>query len=98
MAFIGRLVQCTLGTIAAAGFLLAQADSRLAQIAEQQDQKATRLTPEQPNRLERVLTIGSESRWFGVLTNGVEGFRPSFRSISRPVATWWSVSSGISPP
>jgi hypothetical protein len=76
------LVKCILGTVAAAGSLLAQADSRLGQIAAQQDEKATQLKPEQPNRIERALNKGRDNSWVGILTEGVEGFRPTFGGLA----------------
>ena len=81
MRFI-RFVEFTLIAGAAVGSLHAQADSRLAEIAAQQDQKAAQAKPEPPGRLERAMLSARDNAWVERVTNGIGGFRPAFGGLA----------------
>src|SRR6185369_4048495 len=72
----------TLILCSAAGALFAQADSRQAEIAAQQDQKAAQAQPAQPGRIERAMVQFKEKDLLGRFSNGIGGFHPSLGGLA----------------
>src|SRR4051812_9964482 len=62
--------------LALAGPLLAQTDSRLAEIAAKQEEKAATAQPDPPNKIERSMTWFRERDPLRKFSAGVAGFRP----------------------
>jgi hypothetical protein len=63
------------------GQLMAQSDSRLAEIAAQQDQKAAQARPDEPNKIERGMLWYRERDPLGRFSGGVSGFRPKLGGL-----------------
>ena len=64
------------------GGLFAQTDSRTAEIAAQQQEKAARLSPVQQNRIERLLFEFREQGVVQRVLNGAAGFHPKFGGLA----------------
>src|SRR5580765_352200 len=64
------------------GPLFGQSDSRTADIAAQQQQKAAQVTPVTQNRIERTMLRLSERGFFQRLLNGGNGFYPKFGGMA----------------
>lgn len=75
-------VTSTLLAGVSAGALQAQDDSRLAEIAAQQVQKAAEAAPDQPGRIERALLRIKEQHWTERFITGTDGFAPKFGGMA----------------
>src|SRR5262245_45364387 len=64
------------------GVLLAQADSRMAEISAQQDRKAQELLPVQQNKVESGLLRVDEDSLLDRISDGFGGFRLKFGSLA----------------
>jgi outer membrane protein assembly factor BamA len=79
MTVFRKSVLCVLAFLA--GPASGQTDSRMAQIAAQQAQKATQLVPYEANKVERGLNWFKEHDPLEVLASGIGGFRPRIGSL-----------------
>src|SRR5262245_11114098 len=70
---IARLAAITYLVVTAK--LGAQTDSRLAEMAVQQEQKAAQVKPDEPSKLEHALVRFQESEWLKRYSAGVGGFK-----------------------
>jgi outer membrane protein assembly factor BamA len=66
----------------AASSIFAQTDSRTAEIAAQQEEKAAHTTPPEPNRIERGLIAFRDRNLLGRLSEGAGGFHPLFGGLA----------------
>jgi outer membrane protein assembly factor BamA len=65
-----------------AGSATAQDDSRLAEIAAQQEQKASGATADQPNKVERAMLRFKDHGWSQRFLSGADGFAPKFGGLA----------------
>jgi outer membrane protein assembly factor BamA len=65
-----------------AGAIHAHDDSRLAEIAARQEQKAASARPDEPHKVERVLLRVKEQDWIQRFTTGLDGFTPKFGGMA----------------
>jgi outer membrane protein assembly factor BamA len=65
-----------------AGSATAQDDSRLAEIAARQEQKATEATADQPNKVERALLRFRDHGWSQRFLSGADGLAPKFGGMA----------------
>ncbi len=82
MKSLTALSRFTLIACLAAVALFAQADSRQAEIAAQQDQKAAQVQPAHPGRIERAMIQFREKDLLGRFSNGFGGFHPSLGGLA----------------
>src|SRR4051794_34734152 len=62
--------------------LFAQADSRVAEIAAQQEQKATDAKPDEPKKIERAFLTVRDHAWVERITAGADGFGPKLGGLA----------------
>ena len=74
MKFFKRSAKLPFLVCAGALSLCAQTDSRVAEIAAQQEQKATDAKPDEPGKVERAFLTVREHDWVQRITAGVDGF------------------------
>lgn len=67
--------------VALACHLMAQSDSRLAEIAARQEQKAANARQDAPNKVERAMLWFREENPLGRFSSGIAGFRPKLGSL-----------------
>jgi len=77
-----RIIKAAIVTCCATGCLLAQTDSRAAEITAAQEHKATELKPDEPNKVERVLTRFNQDNFLENFSNGIAGFRPKIGGLA----------------
>ena len=82
MQFLTRSVTFTLLLCGSVLELFGQADSRLAEIAAQQEQKANDAKPEQPGKIERGFIAVREHDWLQRISAGADGFGPKFGGLA----------------
>jgi len=64
-----------------AGHLLAESDSRLAEIAARQEEKAANAQPDEPNKVERSMLWFREQDPLRRFSSGIAGFRPKLGGL-----------------
>src|SRR5580765_8126643 len=82
MQFSTRSAKFTFLVCAGVLELFAQTDSRLAEIAAEQEQKATEAKPDQPGKVERAFLTVRDHAWVERITAGADGFGPRFGGLA----------------